>query len=201
MVVNNTFLTEDEYYDNLKMQVLDEGFLGTILKGAATLLGYSGLAIFAGFGAAMLAKSAVSKEGKINRFFRRIFGNKKNLDFDAVKGRAVVKREEDKAKAAQARFPEVFKAIEMGDWDEAERLFKNSEYTDNPEMVKAVAMAICDKVGEPPLFVYPSGNEAYFKCKKIVGMKYAKAITQAVLAAMKQKKSYVSIADTDIDNI
>ena len=49
-------------------------------------------------------------------------------------------------------------------------------------------MAISETVGEPPLFVYPSGNETYFKCKKVVGMKYAKAAAQAVIVAMKQQK-------------
>lgn len=198
MTLNSNFLTEEEFYDKIRTEVMDDNrFRASINE---SVLGFAGLALLAGFGGALLAKSSENKRGKIKNFFRRIFGKKKELDFDSIKGRAVVKREQDKAKNAEERFPEVFKAIRMGDWDEAERLFKNSEYTDNTEMVKAVAMAICDKVGEPPLYVYPSGNEAYFKCKKIVGMKYAKAITQAVLAAMKQKKSYINITDTDIDN-
>lgn len=199
MTLNSNFLTEEEFYDKIRTEVMDDNrFRASINE---SVLGFAGLALLAGFGGALLAKSSENKRGKIKNFFRRIFGKKKELDFDSIKGRAVVKREQDKAKNAEERFPEVFKAIKMGDWDEAERLFKNSEYTDNTEMVKAVAMAICDKVGEPPLYVYPSGNEAYFKCKKIVGMKYAKAITQAVLAAMKQKKNYISIVDTDIDGV
>ena len=200
MMLNTNFLTEEEYYDNLKKQVLDEGIIGSLLKGAATLLGYSGLTVFAGLGAAMLAKSAVSKEGKVNRFFRRIFGDKKNLDFDAIKGRAVVKREDNKAKEFKMALQDVFNAIEHSDWDEAERVFKDSKYVENPDAIKAVALAITDKMGEPPLFVYPSGNETYFVCKKILGMKYAKALAQSVLAALKQNKSYHNdIKELDLD--
>ena len=200
MILNTNFLTEEEYYNNLRLQVLDEGILGSILKGAATLLGYSGLAVFAGFGAAMLAKSAVSKEGKINKFFHRIFGNKKNLDFDAIKGRAIVKREDDKAKELRTALQDVFNAVEHSDWDEAERLFKDSKYVENPDAIKAVALAITDKLGEPPLFVYPSGNETYFVCKKVLGMKYAKALAQSVLAALKQNKSYhENVKQLDLD--
>lgn len=190
MILNTNFLTEEEYYNNMKMQVLDEGIFSSLIKGAATLLGYSGLAVFAGFGAALLAKSAVSKEGKINRFFRRIFGKKKDLDFDAVKGRAVVKREIDKTKEFKNALQDVFNAIDHSDWDEAERLFKDSKFSENPDAIKVIALAITDKIGEPPLFVYPSGNETYFVCKKVLGMKYAKALAQSVLAALKQNKSY-----------
>lgn len=201
MLLNDNFLTEDEFYDKMRMEILDDQKFQTISESVAGVLGFSALALLGGFGGALIAKSRENKKGKIKGFFKRIFGKKSEFDFDANKGRAVVKREQDKAKEAQERFPEVFKAIKVGDWDEAEFLFKKSNYTDNPEMIKAVAMAICDKLGEPPLYVYPSGNEAYFKCKQIVGIKYAKAITQAVIAAMKQKKSYISIADADIDNV
>ena len=190
MIVNNTFLTEDEYYNKLRLEVLDEGILGSILKGAATLLGYTGLTVFAGLGAALLAKSAVSKEGKVNRFFKRVFGKNKNLDFDSIKNKPIVKREDEKAKELKNALKDVFDAIEHSDWDEAERLFKSSRYVDNPDAIKAIALAITDKVGEPPLFVYPSGNETYFICKRILGMKYAKALAQSVLVALKQNKSY-----------
>ena len=40
------------------------------------------------------------------------------------------------------------------------------------------------------MFVYPSGNEVYFNLKKVLGIKYAKAITDSVIAAMKTDKSY-----------
>ena len=200
MILNTNFLTEDEYYDNLKMEVLNEGFFGTVLKGAASALGYTGLAVFAGLGLVMLAKSATSREGRINRFFRRIFGSKKNLDFDAVKGRSVVKRELSKAESYKEKLKDVFEAIDHKDWDEAERRFKASKYTEDVDAIKAVAIAITDKVGEPPLFVYPSGNETYFLCKKIVGMKYAKALANAVLAALKQNKSYHNdVREIDLD--
>lgn len=200
MIINNTFLTEDEYYDNLRMQVLDEGIIGTILSRAASVLGYTGLTVFAGLGAVMLAKSAISREGKINRFFRRIFGNKKNLDFDAVKGKAVVKRELAKVESYKEKLRDVYDAIDQKDWEEAERRFKASKYTEDVDAIKAIAIAITDKVGEPPLFVYPSGNETYFLCKKILGMKYAKALANSVLAALKQNKSYHNdVRELDLD--
>lgn len=200
MLLNTNFLTEDEYYNNLKMEVLDEGMFGGIIKGAASVLGYTGLAVFAGLGATMLARSVVSKEGKINKFFRRVFGNKKNLDFDAVKGKAVVKRELSKADSYKERLKDVYEAIDHKDWDEAERLFKASKYTEDVDAIKALAIAITDKIGEPPLFVYPSGNETYFICKKILGMKYAKALANAVLAALKQNKSYHNdVREIDLD--
>ena len=198
MILNTNFLTEDEYYNKLKMEVLDEGVFGALLKGAATLLGYGGLTVFAGLGAALLANSAISKEGKINRFFRRIFGKKEDLDFDSVRGKAIVKREIDKSKELRNALKDVFDAIEHSDWDEAEKNFKNSKYVENPNAIKAVALAITDKVGEPPLFVYPSGNRTYFLCKKILGMKYAKALAQSVLAALKQNKGYYKDVN-DID--
>lgn len=190
MITNTTFLSEDEYYNNIKMEVLNEGIFKTIIQGAATLLGYAGLFTFGWFGATLIAKSAVSKEGKINKFFRRIFGKKKNLDFDAVKGKPVVKRELAKAESYSERLKEVFNAIDAEDWDNAERIFKASRYTDDTEAIKAVALKITDKTGEPPLFVYPQGNNTYFLCKRILGMKYAKALAQSVLAALKQNKSY-----------
>lgn len=200
MIVNTTFLSEDEYYDNLKMQVLDEGLFGSLIKGAATLLGYTGLAVFAGFGAALLGKSMVSKEGKINKFFRRIFAKKKDLDFDAIKGRPVVKREAAKAESYNEKLKDVYEAIDQQDWDEAESRFKNSKYVDDPEAIKAVALKITDKVGEPPLFVYPQGNQTYFLCKRILGMRYAKALAQSVLAALKQNKGYYKeVSDSDIN--
>lgn len=201
MDLNNNFLTEEEFYNNLRMEVLDDNRFQTISESVATILGFSALALLGGFGGALIAKSRENKKGKIRGFFKRLFGKKKSFDFDTNKNRAVVKREQDKARIAQDRLPEVFDAIKHDDWDEAEMLFKKSNYTDNPEMIKAVAMAICDKLGEPPLYIYPTGNEAYFKCKQIVGMKYAKALTQAVIAAMRQNKSYNSIANVDIDNI
>ena len=190
MILNTNFLTEEEYYDKLRMEVLDEGFLGTILKGAASVLGYSGLTMLAGLGAVMIAKSTVSKEGKINKFFHRVFGKNNNLDFDAIKEKAVVRREINKAKDAEHKIPEVFEAIKHSDWDEAEMLFKKSGYTENTDVIKAIALAISDKLGEPPLYVYPSGNETYFKCKQILGIRYAKALTQSVMAALKQNKEY-----------
>ena len=201
MILNNDFLTEEEYYDKLMLDVLDDRRYKTISESVATLLGFSALALLGGFGGALIAKSREKKQGKIKSFFKRLFGKKKEFDFDYNKKRAVVKREQDKAKSAEDKIPEVFRAIRMDDWDEAETLFKNSPYTDNVDVIKAVSMAICDKLGEPPLFVYPQGNEAYFKLKKIVGMRYAKAITQAVIVAMKQNKSYNSIADADIDDV
>lgn len=188
--LNTSFLTEEEYYDNIRKEVLDEGFFGALIKGAATLLGYAGIGAFAGIGLAMIAKSTVSNHGKINNFFRRIFGKKKDLDFDAVKGRAVVKREISRSESFEDRLPEVYKAIGQEDWEEAEKLFKDSRYVDNPAAIKALAIKITDKVGEPPLFIYPQGNRTYFICKKIFGMRYAKALTQSVLAALKQNKSY-----------
>jgi hypothetical protein len=190
MITNTTFLSEDEYYNNIKTEVLNEGLFKTIIQGAATLLGYTGLFTLGCFGATLIAKSAVSKEGKINKFFKRIFGKKKNLDFDAVKGKPVVKREIAKAESYNERLREVFDAVEAEDWDNAERAFKASNYTDNVEAIKAVALKITDKTGEPPLFVYPQGNNTYFLCKRILGMKYAKALAQSVLAALKQNKSY-----------
>lgn len=200
MIVNTNFLTEEEYYNDLKTQVLNEGFFSALIKGAATLLGYSSLAVFAGFGIALLANSATSKEGKINKFFRRIFGKKRNLDFDAVKGRTVVKRETAKAGSYNEKLKEVYTAIENEDWDTAENLFKASKYTDDPGAIKAVALRITDKTGEPPLFVYPQGNMTYFLCKKILGMKYAKALTQSVLAALKQNKTYYKdVSDLDLN--
>lgn len=200
MIVNTTFLTEDEYYDNLRMQVLDEGFFGSLIRGAATLLGYTGIALFAGFGVALLGRSIVSKEGRINKFIRRIFTKKKDLDFDAVRGKAVVKREVAKAESYNEKLKDVYEAIEHADWEEAERKFKDSRYVDDPEAIKAVALKITDKVGEPPLFVYPQGNQTYFLCKKILGMKYAKALAQSVLAALKQNKGYYKeVSDSDIN--
>ena len=200
MILNTNFLTEDEYYDKLKMEVLDEGVLSTILSKAASVLGYTGLTVFAGLGAALLARSAISKEGKINKFFRRVFGKKENLDFDAIKGKAVVKRENEKGKEYRTALQDTFNAINNSDWDEAERTFKASKYTENIDAIKTVALAITDKIGEPPLFVYPSGNETYFLCKKILGMKYAKALAQSVLAALKQNKSYHNdIKELDLD--
>lgn len=188
MILNSNFLTEDEYYDRLKLETLDDSKFSVISESVASLLGFTALAMLGGFGGALIAKSRENKQGRIKGFFKRIFGKKKEFDFDTNKNRAVVKREQDKVKDAESKIPEVFKAIRMEDWDEAERLFDSSKYTDNVDVIKAIIMAISEVVGEPPLFVYPSGNETYFKCKKVVGMKYAKAAAQAVIVAMKQQK-------------
>ena len=201
MLLNNNFLTEDEYYDKLKLETLDDKRFSVISESVASILGFTALAMLGGFGGALIAKSHENKKGKVRGFFRKLFGKKKDFDFKSNEERAAVKREQEKVKSAEARLPGVFKAIRMDDWDEAERIFKNSNYTDNPEMIKAVAIAISEQTGEPPLFVYPSGNDTYFKCKKILGMKYAKALTQAVIVAMKQKKNIISINDVDIDNL
>ena len=91
----------------------------------------------------------------------------------------------------------VFDAVDQGDWDEAEKNFKESRYTDNTDAIKVIALAITDKIGEPPLFVYPSGNETYFVCKKILGMKYAKALAQSVVVALKQNKGYYKEINID----
>ena len=198
MIVNNTFLTEDEYYDKLRLEVLDDNkFMASLNE---SVLGFTALALLAGFGGAMLAKTADNKQGKVKGFFKRIFGKKKSFDFDAVKGKSVVKREDEKAKEFKNSLKDVFEAIDHSDWDEAERLFKDSKYTDNADAVKAVALAITDKTGEPPLFIYPTGNDTYFLCKKILGIKYAKALAQSVLAALKQNKGYYKdVSDIDID--
>ena len=188
MILNNDFLTEDEYYDRLKLETLDDSKFSVISESVAGLLGFTALAMLGGFGGALIAKSKENKKGRIRNFFKRIFGKRKEFDFDTNKNRAVVKREQDKVKDAESKVPEVFKAIRMEDWDEAERLFDASKYTDNIDVIKAVIMAISEVIGEPPLFVYPSGNDTYFKCKKVVGMKYAKAAAQAVVVAMKQQK-------------
>lgn len=190
MELNTNFLTEEEYYNGLRKEVLDEGIIASILKGAATLLGYSTLTMFAGIGTAMLAKSALSKEGKINNWFKKIFGEKKNLDFDAIKGKSVIKREYDKADDMKEKLADVYTAIDNDDFDEAEKLFKSSKYTENIPAIKAVAIKLTDKLGEPPLFIYPQGNKTYFMCKKILGIRYAKALASSVLAALKQNKSY-----------
>ena len=189
MILNNDFLTEEEYYDRLRLETLDDNRFSIISESVAGLLGFTALALLGGFGGALIAKSHESKKGKVKGFFKRIFGKKKEFDFDTNKNRAVVKREQDKVKDAESKIPEVFKAIRMEDWDEAERLFDASKYTDNTDVIKAIIMTISEVVGEPPLFVYPSGNDTYFKCKKVVGMKYAKAAAQAVVVAMKQQKS------------
>lgn len=195
MLLNTNFLTEDEYYDRMRMEVLDDNkFRASIDEG---VLGVTGLVMLAGLGGALLAKSATKKHGKIRNFFKRIFGKKKNIEFDAIKGKAVVKRELDKEKEFKIMLKDVFNAVEQADWDEAERLFENSSLSDNPDAIKAVALAITDKLGEPPLFVYPSGNETYFVCKKVLGMKYAKALAQSVVVALKQDKSYYKEINLD----
>lgn len=188
MILNNDFLTEDEYYDRLRLETLDDKKFNAASTISESVLGFTALALLGGFGGALIAKSVGNKKGKVKGFFKRIFGKKKEFDFDANKNRAVVKREQDKIKIAEEKIPEVIKAIKMEDWDEAERLFDASKYTDNIDVIKAVIMAISEVIGEPPLFVYPSGNDTYFKCKKVVGMKYAKAAAQAVVVAMKQQK-------------
>lgn len=190
MILNSNFLTEEEFYNKMRIDTLDDQKFQVISESVASILGFTGLALLAGFGGSLLSKTREGKRGKIRGFFRRIFGKKKEYDFDTAKNRAVVKRELDRAKTAEQRIPEVFEAIRHGDWDEAEILFKKSDYTENPEVIKAVALAISDKIGEPPLYVYPSGNETYFVCKQILGMKYAKALTQAVMAALKKNKEY-----------
>lgn len=190
MELNNNFLTEEEYYDGLRKQVLDEGIFSALIKGAANILGYGSLTLFAGIGAALLAKSAVSKEGKIHRFFKRIFGKKKNLEFDYYRNKGVAKREISRADDMSQKLSDVYKAIEKKDWDEVERAFKASDYKDNTDAIKAVALKITDATGEPPLFIYPQGNQTYFICKKVLGIRYAKALAQSVLAALKQNKSY-----------
>ena len=197
MILNSNFLTEEEFYDRLRTETLDDQKFQTISESIAGILGFAGLALLGGFGGALISKMRENRKGKVKGFFKRIFGKKKQFDFDAIKNRSVVKREENKAKAAEERLPEVFKAIKMGDWDEAEMLFKKSNYTDNPEMIKAVALAISDKIGEPPLYIYPSGNETYFICKQILGMKYAKALTQSVMVALKQNKNYYKDIEVD----
>ena len=198
MILNTNFLTEDEFYDKLRMEVLDDNkFKASINEG---VLGFTAVALLAGLGGALLAKSSAKKEGKVKGFFKRIFGKKKEFDFDDIKGKAIVKRELDKAKDAEHKIPEVFDAIKHSDWDEAEMLFKKSVYTENTDVIKAVALAISDKLGEPPLYIYPSGNDTYFKCKQILGMKYAKALTQSVMAALKQNKGYYKdVKELDLD--
>lgn len=195
MILNTNFLTEEEYYNRLSIEVMDDNkFRASINEG---ILGFTGLAMLAGLGGALLAKSATNKHGKIRNFFKRIFGKKKKFDFDTIKGKAVVKRELDKSEEIKIVLQDVFTAIDHSDWDEAEKLFKDSRYVDDVNAIKAIALAITDKIGEPPLFVYPSGNETYFVCKKVLGMKYAKALAQSVLVALKQDKGYYKEINLD----
>jgi len=185
-MIDTIIITEEEYYNQIE-DSLNEGVLGA----AATALGYANLTGLALFGGAILAKSAASKEGKIRKFLGKIFKRKDKLkSFEDFTGKPGSKREIAKAETWEDRMPEVFKAIKAQDWDEAAKLFQSGKYSDNEEAIKAIVIAVTDVTGEPPLFVYPSGNSTYFVLKKIIGIKYAKAATNAVLAVLKQDKNY-----------
>lgn len=186
MFTDEEILIEEEY----RKQLLDEGAFSTIVTAAATALGYSSLTLFAGLGAALVVKSSVSKEGKIKKFFKKIFGKKRDIEFDDIKGKSVAKREIEKTEFYKERLHAVYKAIEAKDWDKAAELFKSSRYANDTDAIKAVAIKITEVVGEPPLFVGVNGNETYFIMKKILGMKYAKAMAQSVVTVLKRNSNY-----------
>lgn len=181
MLSENEIL-EEEY----RKQLLDEGIFANIMTKAATALGYSSLTLFAGLGAALVVKSAVSKQGVIRKFFTKLFGKNKGIEFDEIKGRSVAKREIAKSQNFEDKLPVVYSAINKKDWDAAADAFKESKYSNDISAIKAIAIKIVEVVGEPPLFVGVNGNETYFILKKVVGMKYAKAISQSVVVALKR---------------
>lgn len=189
---------EEKYYNDLSEKILNEGFFSNLLRGSATVLGYSNLFLFACLGGALLGKSAGSKDGKINKWFRKIFRKKpkdgeefpSELDFKSYKKKPATNRELEKAKEWEEKLPDLFNAIENKDWEKAKSEYQESRFFEDEELVRAIAIKIVETCGEPPLFVYPSGNEVYFNLKKVLGIKYAKAITDSVIAAMKTDKSY-----------
>lgn len=183
-------ILEETYYNDLNKElVLSEG----VVSKAASILGYANIAGLAGLGAAMIAKSAISKEGKIRKFLSKLFKKNKPDDFEdfsKLKDKASSKRAITNADNWSVKLADVFKAIEMNDWDEASRLYKDGPYYGNEDAIKAIILKTTDVMGEPPMFVYPAGNETYFALKKIIEIKYAKAAAAAIVAALKQNKSY-----------
>ena len=91
MILNNDFLTEDEYYDRLRLETLDDRKFDAASTISESVLGFTALALLGGFGGALIAKSVGNKKGKVKGFFKRIFGKKKEFDFDANKNRAGLK--------------------------------------------------------------------------------------------------------------
>lgn len=189
--MNENFL-EEQFYDDLRKELLDEGAFMNAATKAATILGCANITLFAGLGAALIAKSTVSKKGKIHKFFEKIFKRKSLKNFDLESAPASATKELDNFENMKTKLADVFKAIENKDADEARRLFKDSDYYDDADAIKAIAIKITDVYGEPPMYIYPSGNESYFALKTITNPKVGRAVSNAVLSALRRDKSYYS---------
>lgn len=180
-------LEEENYYNGFQM-LNEAGFLATMTT-AAKVLGYANIAGLSGIGAAMIIKSAKKSE-KLKKFLSKLFkGKKKEFEFNDInsnKGKREIQTSENYAE----KLKDIIESIKNNDFDEAKWRWEKGNWENDERAVKVVALELTEKLGEPPLYVYPSGNKCYFACKQIMGIKTAKALADSVVSAMVKNKSY-----------
>ena len=168
---------EERFYEEQRQQ-LDEGLFSI------------GIGALAG---ALIARSAY--KGKINRFFRKVFKKKDKVDLESYTGKPSVEREQRNLDTMEDKLSDVFEAIQRKDWQEARKRYRNSKYFENDNAIKAIAMKITDVMGEPPMYLYPTGNESYMALKTITNPKVGRAVSNAILKSLKANKSYYNDVD------
>lgn len=171
---------EEKFYEEQRRELLNEGLFSI------------GLGALAG---ALIVRSA--SKGKINKFFKKLFKKKEPASMDSFKGKPSVKREERNYDDMETKLQEVFDAIEQKDWEEARARYRNSKYFENDDAIKAIAMKITDVLGEPPMYLYPTGNQSYMALKTITNPKVGRAVSNAIVKALRANKSYYD----DLKNI
>lgn len=177
-------LIEEKFYEEQREIILNESFLGL------------GLGALAG---ALIARSAY--KGRINRFFKKIFKKKEPAPVEEFESKASTRKEERNYSAMEEKLSDVFEAIENKDWQEARIRYRNSKYYENEDAIKAIAMKITDVMGEPPMYLYPTGNESYMALKTITNPRTGRAVSNAIIKALKTNKSYYKeLKDIDIEN-
>ncbi len=174
---------EEKFYEEQRNEILNEGLFSI------------GLGALAG---ALIARSAY--KGRIGRFFKKLFKKKDPVPYDSFKGKPSTKKEERNYDMMEDKLGDIFDAIEQKDWQEARKRYRNSKYFENDNAIKAIAMKITDVMGEPPMYIYPTGNQSYMALKTITNPKVGRAVSNAIVKALKANKSYYSdLSDIDID--
>lgn len=184
-----------EMYEQKQIEELEESFVSAI-TGAATVLGYSGLAGITAFGGAMLVAGAkrIKLGTKIKNFFKKIAG--KDIDYkkgtDKLKNKSGVKDAYDNYKhsATADKLIDVLEAIKKRNYVDATREFRATGLTNNSEALRIVSLAVAEEFGEPPLYYISPGNQSYQFLKRIVGPQVAKAVSDSVIYALNKNKSY-----------
>lgn len=184
-----------EMYEEKQVEELEESFVGAI-HGAATVLGYSGLAGIAGFGAAVIVSGAkrIKLGTKIKNFFKKISG--RDIDYkkgaDRLRNKSGVKEVYDSYKKSETaeKLSETLEAVSERDYVKAIREFRSSGVSNSPEALRVLSLAVAEEFGEPPLYYISPGNEAFQFLKRIVGPRTAKAVSDSVIYALNKNKSY-----------